>query len=398
MKPLAYITATGITQFGELFDHSLNDLILESANKALRKSELKSFKDLDLVVISSMTANDLHAQDHLSSLVTQILRTDCPVISVDAACAGGGSAIGVAATYLNSSIHKVNHALVIGAEKLTDHNSEEVATSMMRAASAEEEAIHGLTFPALGALVASRYFYEYPHVPKETLAKIAIKNHRQGLLNPQSHIKKNLNLKTYQQSPYVAEPLRLFDCAPISDGAAAVILSKEPTKNSTSILAFSQTQDYISLHQRQTLTSMAATKQGIINILKQARVTLDDINILEIHDAFTILELISLEDLGFYKPGKGYQAYSSPQTDKEGQMSKVKGQLLHINPSGGLKSCGHPVAATGIRQVIEIHEQLLGKAGKRQVKTKKGLPKLGLTQNLGGVAGTCTMCLIGPQK
>lgn len=385
MKPLAYITGTGITNFGELYDFSLADLFLESATKAVKSAGLQ-FSDIDLVVVASMTANDLHEQYHLSSWLTQLLNTNCEILSVDAACSGGASTIGVAINYLQAN-NNLQNVLVIGAEKLTDHSSERVASSMMRAASVEEEGAAGLTFPALGALIASRYFHEYPKVDPKVLGKIAVKNHEFGQSNPIAHMKKPLSMDVYLNSPWVAEPLRLFDCAPISDGGAAAVLSRHPKKNkSTCIYGFSQTQDIISLHKRKTITSMKATKIGMSNILKQTKVRLSEIEVFEIHDAFTILELIALEDLGFTKAGEGFSVY-----DQDNNLISD----LQINPSGGLKACGHPVAATGIRQIIELHDQLLNQADDRQVTINSQAPRLGLAQNLGGIAGTCCLTLMG---
>ncbi|MBU0569348.1 hypothetical protein KKB40_01025, partial [Patescibacteria group bacterium] len=172
-KAIGYITGVGITKFGELYDYSLEDLILESAVEALRDSRLKNMAEIDLVVISSMTSSYLGNQGHLSSLATQVLGTECPVISVDAACGGGASALGVVLSWLGSK--NVSTALVIGVEKLTDCSAEKVAEGMMLASSYREEAIHGFTFTALAALVARRYFHEYRVDPK-VLAKIAVKN------------------------------------------------------------------------------------------------------------------------------------------------------------------------------------------------------------------------------
>ena len=203
------------------------------------------FNQLDLVIVASMTGADLQSQNHLSSLVTQILGTSCPVISVDAACASSSSGFGVGLSYLTSQLtffkpNQPRSILIIGAEKMTDHNVPSVTASLAGAASHQQEASHGITFPALGGLVASRYFNEHPQVSPNILAQIAIKNHTNGLDNPIAHIQKPLTEKAYQQAPYIADPLRLFDAAPISDGATAVVISNQPQKNSTKVIAFTQ--------------------------------------------------------------------------------------------------------------------------------------------------------------
>ncbi len=363
-----YIKAAEQTKFGELYEYSLKDLVIEAAAKTLKSAKLE-VSDLDLIVISSMTAQSLQHQGHLSAWVTQLLGSNCPVISVDAACAGGGSALGVGMAYLKAG--EAKNVLVLGVEKLTDFDSEEVAAAMMQAADWESEGIIGLTFPAINALVAERYFFEHPEIDRSILRQIAIANHTNGAVNEYAHLRRKITEKEYDEAEMVCSPLKLYDCAPISDGAVGVIIStyppigvtpgesvpatpREPTCRGE-ILGFGQEQDVISLYRRKTLTSMAATQRAMSKLLKQTGIMRSQISVAEVHDAFSILQQIAIEDLG------------------------LKNVL--VNQSGGLKACGHPVAATGLRQVRDVLRFL-----------KRG--QIGIAQNMGGIGGTVTLTLI----
>ncbi|MDO8487994.1 MAG: hypothetical protein Q7S31_01635 [bacterium] len=353
--PLAYILAAEQTPFGELYEYSLKDLATQASKQALQASKLPSFAEIDLAVVSSMSAQSLQRQGHLSSWLTQVLNLHCPVISVDAGCAGGGSALNVALAYLQAE-RSLKRVLVLGLEKLTDHTREEVAEAMMQAADWEEEGMAGLTFPALNALITARYFYEHPEIAPDVLMQLAINSRANGATNKWAHLHKKLTTQEYLSADWVSEPLRLPDCAPVSDGAAALILGRE--KSDRVIWGCVQKQDVISLHHRPSLTTFAANQTAMQKLLQITGVSRKDISLLEIHDAFTILELIILQDLGFL------------------------GTRVKVNLSGGLKSCGHPVAATGLRQIRDLCLRLKPK-------------QLGLAQNMGGVGGTVTLTLVG---
>lgn len=353
LKKDIYIQSCGQTRFGELYDLGPKELVRIAADEALKTSGLKSYKDFDLVVASSMSVQTLQRLGHLSAWLTQVLGLSCPVISVDAACAGGGSAFGVALTYLEAD-DQIENVLVLGFEKLTDHTSEEVAEVMMQAADWEEEGMVGLTFPGINALVAERYFYEHPEVLRDALAQVAIKNHENGSRNKLAHMQKKLTKGEYLSSEWVCEPLRLYDCAPISDGAVAVVLGRR--KSTNKVLGFVQEQDLISLHKRKELTRMMASVRGMEKLMKETGLSRDQISLAEVHDAFTILEPIAIADLG------------------------LDGKTL-VNQSGGLKACGHPVAATGLRQISDLCLRLK-------------LGQIGIAQNMGGIGGTVTLTLI----
>lgn len=353
----AVILAAVQTKFGELYEYSLKDLAREAANRALQEAGLK-VEELDLVVVTSMTAGYLSRQGNLGSWLTQVLGLACPVMVVEAACGGGGSALGVGLTFLKA--REAKRVMVLGVEKLTDWETEEVAEAMMLAADWEEEGVTGLTFPGLNALVAERFFSERPDISREILAGVAMAAHERGVKNEWAHIRKKLAREEYGSAEWVAQPLRLYDCAPVSDGAAVVIIGSEPGKRKIrgEIGGWVQEMDLISLFRRESLTSMAATKRAMVKLVAKTGLKREEIKVLEVHDAFTILQPIALEDLGL-----------------EGRKD------LTINPYGGLKAGGHPVAATGLRQIADLCRAL-----------KPG--EWGLAQNMGGIGGVVTLTLV----
>jgi acetyl-CoA C-acetyltransferase len=222
---------------------------------------------------------------------------------------------------------------------------------------------------------------------EEDLARISVKNHKNAVLNPKAQFRREIDLKTVLNSPYVAEPLKLFDCAPISDGASVVILASEEvarqyTDTPVFIRACTQASDYISLHSRRDITTMLAVKKASEQAYKMAKIEPKDVDVAEVHDSFTIAELIAYEDLGFAEKGEGAKLIRDGVTELDGD--------LPVNTSGGLKACGHAVGATGVRQAVEITLQLRGDAGKRQVDAE-----IGLALNIGGTGGTAVVTIFG---
>ena len=372
MKPLGFITGTGQTQFGELFDQSLTDLVWQAGSQAIQSAEITP-EQLEFVIIASMTAVDLSQQGHLSALVKQLWpEITAPVFSVEAACASSSSALGVGLSYLSQA----KHGLVIGVEKLTDYDTGRVANALMRAAFYQQETVQGATFPGLGGLIALAYLSQYKLDP-ELLGLVAVKNHYHGQFNPLAQIQRAIKLADYLASPWVAEPLRLLDCAPISDGASAVVISARPKSAQAAIIGWQQAHAPISLHQRESLTQFQALLQVWRQLQQQTGVKQSQIDVLELHDAFTVLEPMILEHLGFYPAGQALvKGYQTKQTYLTGS--------LPVNASGGYKACGHPVAASGLRQIIDLTRQVSGQAGKYQVDSAD----IGLAINFGGMAGT----------
>lgn len=372
------ITGTGITKFGELWDKSFFDLAKEATQKAIKESRLDP-SQIDAVYCANMLSGNLIGQNHLGAVITSIMGVNCPAYTVEAACASGGVAVNLAYQALLSG--QIKNALVVGVEKMTDHTTVQVTSSLMGAAS-EEERIAGLTFPGLYALLAQIHMQKFG-TTKRNLASVAVKNHYHGSLNPNAQYQKQITLEDALNSQQVASPLNLFDCSAITDGAAAVVLSAADDSSShVTITASSVATDQVSLSQRKNLTELLATKLAAQKAYKLAGVKPADIDVAEVHDCFTIAEIMAYEDLGFCKKGQGGRFIEAGQSSLTGKTP--------VNPSGGLKACGHPVGATGIKQIIEIESQLKGTAEKRQVKGTK----IGLTHNVGGSGATAVVHIL----
>lgn len=358
------------TKFGELWDKSLTDLMTEAAAGAVKDAGV-AFKDIEAVYVGSMLAPLVAGQNHLGALVAEVLGIKVPVTGVEAACASGGVAMRQAALAMESGRYK--NVLVIGVEKMTDVGSQEIAEALMGAASSEAERKSGITFPGLYALMARAYLNKYKLEAKD-LASIAVKNHGHACLNDLAHLPFCVSEEDVAKSPLVADPLRLLDCSPVSDGAAAIILSADKNKTPGVYLVGSgQASDSISLTKRQSLTRLRATQLAAKEALAEAKAEIKDVDVLEVHDCFSIAEVLAIEDLGLANKGEGLVWLK-----KHGSM---------INTSGGLKACGHPVGATGVKQIVEVTRQLRGELGQRQVKGAR----LGLTHNVGGSGGTAVV-------
>lgn len=368
------ITISGAyqTKFGELWDKSLEDLIFEAGEGAIADAGISKSK-IDLVIVANMLAD----QSHLGALAVELLGLNSvPAIRVEAACASGGIALHQAITAIKAG--EVKNVLVIGAEKMTDKSNGEIAQALMGAAS-EAERQAGLTFVGLYALMARVYFDKFK-ATKNDLAYVAIKNHRHASKNPKAQYPFPVELETVLKSSCVASPLHLFDCSPITDGAAAVVVSSQP--GAVEISASQIATDSVSLTERESLTELKATKIAAKKAYAQAGVGPDDIDLAEVHDCFSIAEIMAVEDLGFCKKGEGFKKIRSGEFDHDGR--------LPVNLSGGLKACGHPVGATGIKQIVELVMQLKGQAGERQIRKAK----IGLAHNVGGSGATAAVHIL----
>jgi acetyl-CoA C-acetyltransferase len=273
--------------------------------------------------------------------------------------------------------------VVGGAEKMTDVAGKEATNILASAADREWEAFFGATFPGLYALLARYHMHKYG-TTSEQLAKIAVKNHHNGSMNPKAQYRREITVDDVLNSTMVADPLHLLDCSPITDGAAAMIITsldkaKEYTDEPVKIMASAQASDSISLAGRSRFDALPATLEAAERAYKQAGVGPSDIDFAEVHDCFTIAEILAIEDLGFVKKGEGGKAVDEGLTELNGEKP--------INTSGGLKSKGHPVGATGIAQVHEVILQLRGKADKRQIEKAE----IGLAHNVGGSGGTAVV-------
>jgi len=365
------VLGTGITKFGELWDQSLESLAQEAALEAINDSRL-TIDDIEAVYVGNMIYGKTANQDQLGALIASKLGLKGGSLRVEGACASGGLAVHLACQSIQAGTYK--NVLVVGVEKMTDVGTSEITSALMGAGS-EMERKAGLTFPGLYALMAKTHMEKYG-TTKKHLAEVSVKNHFHASMNDKAQFPFEITLEKALKSPEICSPLTLFDASPITDGAAAVVLSSENDGKGVYITGSAVATDTVDLSDRKSLTEIPATKEASQKALKMAGVDIKDIDIAEVHDCFTIAEILAMEDLGFCKKGEGGDFIKKGYTRLGGKMP--------VNTSGGLKACGHPVGATGVKQIVEIATQLLGKAGKRQAKDVK----IGLTQNVGGSGAT----------
>lgn len=382
MKEVAII-GVGMTPFGELWGHSFRDIFTEAALAAIENSGVDHIESM---YIGAMSPGLFVGQEHIGSMLADYLGVaGIPATRVETACASGGAAVRMACFEVASGASEF--VLAGGVEKMND--GADVTYALATASDQEYEAFHGVTFPGLFAMIARAHMHQYK-TTREQIADVAVKNHDNGLKNPNAQFHLKITREMVMNSSKVADPLRLLDCSPVTDGGAAVIVTTvenaiKTGKPYVTVKASAQTTDSIALHSRKNLASIPVIGKAAEIAYKQAGISPDDLDVIEVHDCFTIAELVAMEELGLVERGKAGQAVS------EG-MTRIDGKIP-INTSGGLKSKGHPVGATGVAQIIEIFEQLTGKAGERQVKNAR----IGMTQNIGGSGGSCVIHILEGQ-
>ncbi|MFZ5920918.1 MAG: thiolase C-terminal domain-containing protein [Chloroflexota bacterium] len=403
------IVGAGMSKFGAFPDKNGRDLFVEAFKEMTRSVD----KGLDPSVIESFYLGNFSSdlferQGHTAPLLADAVGlTPIPAARVENACASGATALRQGVMAIASGMYDV--VLVGGAEKMTNLPTADVTDTLATAADVPFEIAAGFTFPGFYAAIATAYMAHYGMKP-EHLMNVAIKNHDNGALNPKAQfgvtiqkwmegrvaaaLKKGKPAPTWSgiwdflhddsANPMVAWPLRLFDCSPITDGASALLLvaeerAKEFTDHPVRILGSAQASD-VALHDRADLTSLSAAKRAASLAYEMAGVTPGDIRIAEVHDCFTIAEVVASEDIGFFAPGEGFKAAEDGMTAREGAKP--------INTSGGLKSKGHPVGASGVAQAVEIWKQMRVEAGERQVP---GDVPLAMTHNVGATGSTCVV-------
>lgn len=376
MRDVAVI-GVGMQKWGELWDKSLRDIFVESALLALADTKVDK---LDNMYIGCMSGGLFVGQEHIGSVMADYLgQRHLAAGRVESACASGGMALRCAMTEVASGMSDV--VLAGGVEKMTDVSGDGATYALATAADQEYEVFNGATFPGLYALMARAHMEKYG-TTRDQLAHVAVKNHRHGAKNPNAQYPFEITVEQVKSSVMIADPLRILDCSPITDGAAAAIVcplgmaKKLTDKPIVKIIGSGQATDSIALHSREDLTTLAATTEAAKKAFAMAGKQPEDINFAEVHDCFTIAEIIVSESLGFFQPGQGGPAVEAGETTIGGRFP--------INPSGGLKSKGHPVGATGIAQIYEIVKQLRGDAGERQLDNAR----VGLAQNMGGSGGS----------
>lgn len=376
MNDTVYVLGGAQTKFGELWSMSLVDLIEEAIAGAIEQTGIMP-TDIDAIVLGNMVGGELNHQGHLGAIASGFLPHHPPAIRVESACASGGVAIHTACALLESN--RAETVLVIGAEKLTDAANDVVSSAIMNAGDQEKDSFMGLTFPGIFALIANRYMYEYG-LSRDDLSSVSAAHHEAAVNNPYAQFTKSIPKEVISKSAPVADPLRLLDCSPISDGAAAIVLSTKK-KSDIHIAATQVATDRVSLTDRMSLTSFVATRTAFQNALKEASWVKEDIDSLELHDCFSIAAILHLEDMGFAEEGQGVSYYKRNETHANGQ--------LPINMSGGLKACGHPIGATGVKQVLDCYKQLAGIAPNQVPDCRRAL-----AHNIGGVGATCAITLL----
>ncbi|MBN1502072.1 thiolase domain-containing protein [Candidatus Woesearchaeota archaeon] len=379
MRDVAII-GVGQTKFGQLWDKSLTNLAVEAGVKACLDANIDQ-KDVEVIYGGTMSGGLFVNQEHIASLLSDFSGfKNIPSIRVEAACASGGLALRQAYIDIASGLHDI--AVVGGVEKMTDIGGHSVTKALATAASQEWEAFFGATFPGLYAMIAKLHMHKYK-TTEEQLAMCAVKNHKNALNNPFAQFHKKIQVEDVLNSTMVADPLKLFDCSPVSDGAAAVVLaSKQKAKELCDapvwISGSGHATDALSLHDREDITTLKATVEAAKQAYVQAKIGPKDIGCVEVHDCFTIAEICAIEDLGFCKKGEGGRFTEQGNTEIGGRIP--------VNTSGGLKAKGHPVGATGVAQTIEAVLQLRGEANGRNTNAE-----IAMMHNIGGSGGTAVV-------
>lgn len=363
------ILGQATTKIGEWWTRDLIDLIAEASTQAISVAEIEAAQ-IEAIFVASKASGEFNQQLHLNALVSELFTHQPPAVRVEAACASGGVALTLAEQALQAGRYQT--VLVVGAEKMTDLAADQTTAVLAMAADGSRE--YGATFPGLYALLAQQYLLATKK-NRDQLSAVAVKNHRQALSNPVAQFHQPITIEQVNQSALIADPLRLLDCSPISDGASAVVLTTRRVKNKPQLLAYGQAQDWVDLAHRASLTSLAATVKAAHQVYAAAGIKPSQIQMAEVHDCFTIAELLAIEDLGFFPKLKGGEATLAGKT--------TLGQKIVINPSGGLKAGGHPVGATGVKQVAFLAELI----NQQQLS-------LGLAHNIGGSGATAVIHLI----
>ena len=379
------VVGTGKTRFGAFPDRDLRALAVEAGRKCLENSHV-SPAQVEAFYLGNFAGPSFVGQNHLAPYISTALDIhNVPATRIEAACASSGSAFFHAVSAVAAGLYDV--VMVVGVEKMTSQPTPRVTEILASAGDCSTEIRAGSTFPSLFAMIARRHMHDLG-TKREHLAAVAVKNHANGALNPDAHLRKVITLEQAMAGKLVADPLNLYDCSLISDGAAAVIVAaadcaRDLSDQPVPVLGIAQASDYLALDQKADITTFDAVKTASRKAYGMAGVEPADIEFGELHDCFTIAEIIALEDLGFVPRGQGGPCSASGYTARDGAKP--------MNASGGLKSKGHPVGATGVAQICDVVQQIRGEAGERQLARHS----LGLAENLGGSGATCVVTILG---
>src|SRR5213083_2615276 len=382
MRRVAVI-GVGVTKFGK-HDRISAELFAEAAAQAIRDADIAP-SAIEALYYGNVTGGEGEKQLHMGPLSATLLGIPTvPTTRFENACATSHAAFRHAMMEIASGISDV--VLVGGAERVLNIPTDAATEYFAYCSDASLEQTVGLTFPGVFALIARAHMEKYG-TTEEQMAHVAVKNHRHGVLNPKAQFRKEITLETVLKSAYVADPLKLFDCCPFTDGGAAIVLASEEVarKRPRAIWALSSqaATDTMFMHEKRDLSRVPTTERAAAAAYRQAGIGPEDVDVVELHDCFTIAEIVATEGLGLFEPGTGGLAAEKGWTSLGGQIP--------VNPSGGLKAKGHPIGATGAAQICEVVTQLRGEAGPRQVEGARR----GLTHTLGGNTATVLVSLFG---
>jgi acetyl-CoA C-acetyltransferase len=371
------IVGIGHGKFGRREDATVQELAFEPFKEALNDSSL-SRKDVGATVIGS--SPEYHKQRSIPGVVAEYLGMNPQMTYLtEAACASSSAALHNAVAYIKAGLYDI--VAVLGVQKMTELTTPEILALMGRVGDVQWESVFGTTFPGYYAMYARRHMYDFG-TTEEQMAKVAVKNHAHGLHNPNAMFQKEITLEKALASRPVATPLKLFDCCGNADGAACLIVAGESKAKKISdtpvwLKGMGAASASMSVLRRKELNSLSSAVEASKQAYSQAKVKPKDLNLAEVHDCFTIAEIIAYEDIGLAKKGEGSKLIDEGQTYRDGKMP--------VNVDGGLKAKGHPVGATGTSMAVEAVKQLRGEAGKRQVDGAE----LALTHNVGGIGQYC---------
>lgn len=383
MRPVA-VVGIGKTAFGAFPDRDLRSLATEAVQNALADSHVEPSR-IEAFYLGNFAGPSFVGQNHLAPYIgTAAGFEGIPCTRFEDACASSGSAFFHAWMSVSAGVY--DFVVAAGVEKMTSQSTPRVTEILAGAGDMASEGRAGATFPALFGMIARRHMHQYG-TTREQLASVAVKNHANGAKNPLAHMRKVITLEQALAGKPIAEPLTVYDCSLISDGAAAVVLvplerAKDLNPKYARVLAVAQTSDHVALDSKADITEFPAVKAAGEKAYKMAGLGPQQVEVAELHDCFTIAEIIASEDLGFVEKGDGGPFAAAGCT--------AIGGRIPINTSGGLKSKGHPVGATGVGQLCDIVMQLRGETGDRQVSRHH----IGLAQNLGGSGATCVVSIL----
>ena len=379
----AYVSSAGMTPIADHWEDSILDLAVKAARGALKGSTVKK---PDQIIVGNMFSAVGARQEHLGAMVATALGlTGTPAYKVEAACSSGGTAFNVGYNLVRSGA--IDSALVVGVEKMRDLEPEEVSRALAMAESAEYTQFVGATFAALNGLLA-RYYMEQLDVSRDELSSIPVIDHANAVTAAHAQFRKAITPEVVGRSAMIADPLRLFDCAPVGDGAAAVLLVNDNAvsgskRRMAEVLGGRIATNDFSLYEREDMLDFKSTRLAFKGAMGQAGLAPSKLSLVELHDAFSVVGALSLEAMGFSKRGRGSKDAKAGKYDRSSD--------LPINTFGGLKARGHPVGATGVYQIAEAYLQLTDQAGKNQVEGAD----YAVTQNIGGVDTTAAVHVFG---